>query len=252
MITARRSLRARHEFRFGTREIVALAVGSCLVSGVVFAAGLLIGREMGRGAAPSARASAPAAPASAHAEAASPDVAGAPPGEDRLTFYKTLTAPTLELPAPVPPRVEERLVPEEEPAPPAARPAREAAPPAPPRRLAPPRSGRPPAVRPPERLARAPAPARPAPPAASPAPAHPDGWTVQVSSFRSRTLADDLRARLAARGLEAYILTTATEEGQVRHRVRVGAYAQRGDAERVAAELRTERGLNPIVTARTR
>ena len=76
--------------------------------------------------------------------------------------------------------------------------------------------------------------------------------TVQVSAFRSRFLAEDLRARLGARGLDAYVVSSATEGGQVRYRVRVGAYASRGDAERVAAELRAERTLNPYVTPRAR
>ena len=82
--------------------------------------------------------------------------------------------------------------------------------------------------------------------------ADPALWTVQVSAFRSRFLAEDLRARLGARGLDAYVVSSATEGGQVRYRVRVGAYASRGDAERVAAELRAERTLNPYVTPRAR
>ena len=53
-------------------------------------------------------------------------------------------------------------------------------------------------------------------------------------------------------GLDAYVVSSATEGGQVRYRVRVGAYASRGDAERVAAELRAERTLNPYVTPRAR
>jgi hypothetical protein len=32
----------------------------------------------------------------------------------------------------------------------------------------------------------------------------------------------------------------------------VGSYPNRNDAERVVAELRSERGLNPLVTPRTR
>jgi len=77
-------------------------------------------------------------------------------------------------------------------------------------------------------------------------------WTVQVSSFRSRALAEELRARLATRGFDAYLLSAATEEGRVRYRVRVGAYPARVEAERVAAELRTERTLSPFVTPRSR
>jgi cell division protein FtsN len=77
-------------------------------------------------------------------------------------------------------------------------------------------------------------------------------WTVQVSAFRSRTLADELRNRLAARGFDVHVFASTTEDGRARYRVRVGAYASRGEAERVAGDLRSERGLNPIVTSRSR
>ena len=73
---------------------------------------------------------------------------------------------------------------------------------------------------------------------------------MQVSAFRSRSLAEELRARLAARGFDAYVFPSITEDGRPRYRVRVGAYPTRGDAERVAGELRSERGLNPLVTPR--
>ena len=77
-------------------------------------------------------------------------------------------------------------------------------------------------------------------------------WTVQVSSFRSRALAEELRTRLQAKGFDAYLVRVATDEGRVWHRVRVGGYATRAEAERVASELRAERNLNPVVTSRTR
>ena len=71
-----------------------------------------------------------------------------------------------------------------------------------------------------------------------------------MSAFRSRALAEELRSRLAARGFDAHVFPSITEDGRPRYRVRVGAYASRDDAERVAAELRSERGLNPLVTPR--
>jgi cell division septation protein DedD len=77
-------------------------------------------------------------------------------------------------------------------------------------------------------------------------------WTVQVSSFRSRALADELLARLSAKGFDAYLVSVTTDEGRVRHRVRVGGYASRAEAERVAGQLRSERNLSPFVTTRSR
>jgi cell division septation protein DedD len=79
----------------------------------------------------------------------------------------------------------------------------------------------------------------------------PEAWTVQVSAFRSRALAEELRSRLAARGFDAYVFPSITEDGRPRSRVRVGTSPARADAERAAADLRSERGLNPLVTPRT-
>jgi hypothetical protein len=47
-------------------------------------------------------------------------------------------------------------------------------------------------------------------------------------------------------------VSISPEEGRVRHRVRVGNFPTRGEAERVAQDLRNERNFNPFVTARTR
>ena len=197
--------------------------------------------------------------------------------EEKVTFYRTLTAPTQDLPQVGKPTVEERMVPKDEPVttPPAdAVPA--AAAPAEPRgavpeasrtepeapRAAPerktPKAPAPDATHPPPRATRparvgAPQPARPpAQVAVASATAEPEMWTVQVNAFRSRALAEELRARLAARGFDAYVFPSLTEDGRPRYRVRVGAYPARSDAERAATELRSERGLNPLVTPRTR
>jgi cell division protein FtsN len=73
-----------------------------------------------------------------------------------------------------------------------------------------------------------------------------------VSAFRSLALAEELRSRLAARGFDAHVFPSITEDGRPRYRVRIGSYASRSDAERAAGDLRSERGLNPLVTPRTR
>ena len=49
MIATRRLGRTRHEFRFGTRELVVIGAVFCLIAGLVFAGGVLVGREMTRG-----------------------------------------------------------------------------------------------------------------------------------------------------------------------------------------------------------
>ena len=281
MMATRRLGRTHHEFRFGRRELVVIGAVCCLIASLVFAAGIVVGREMTRGKG--------AARAEATREHRTPEPEGPRGGdapvktaatraEEKVTFYRTLTAPTQDLPQVGKPTIEERLVPKEEPppaaAPPAAevapeparaapeppRPAPEAAQPAPdapraaPERRTPKASEAAPAPRH-TRVARAPAvtPGRPAPPqlAAATTTAEPEAWTVQVSAFRSRSLAEELRQRLAARGFDAYVFPSITEDGRPRYRVRVGAYPTRSDAERVAVELRSERGLNPLVTPRS-
>jgi cell division septation protein DedD len=285
MIATRRLVRARHEFRFGARELVVIGAVFCLVTGLVFAGGILVGREMAKKGA--ARLDAGRESGRYDANGAGDEAPGktaATRTEEKVTFYRTLTAPTPDLPQVGKPTIEERLVPKEEPVARATAPAADSVAPAvtPPagddahstapatlERPAPPmpspstataspasptskvaEPSRPPRV---ARVAKAP-PARPAPAqlASAPGPAElPDTWTVQVSAFRSRALAEELRSRLAARGFDAYVFPSITEDGRPRYRVRVGTFASRSDAERAAGDLRSERGLNPLVTPRT-
>jgi cell division septation protein DedD len=255
--------RARHEFRFGGRELAILGAVFCLIATIVFAAGVMVGREMARakggGRAEIGREHHSPEPDGLRGPE-TPVKTAAAKAEEKVTFYRTLTAPTQDLPQVGKPTIEERLIPKEDGAPATAVDAA----PATSRPEADPSTA---AVKPskPAEAAPAPRPARPAkaPPASPARPpqqvasaastSDPDAaWTVQVSAFRSRSLAEELRSRLAARGYEAYVSPAMSEDGRPRYRVRVGAYAARGDAERVAADLRGERGLSPVVTQRTR
>jgi len=274
MMATRRLSRAHHEFRFGRRELAVLGAVFCLIASLVFVAGVVVGREMSRS---KARADVPRDSRLSDAEGhrgGDPVKTAATRAEEKVTFYRTLTAPTQDLPQVGKPTVEERMVPKDEPVPaPAPAPAADAAP-AEPRAAAPeaprtdPEASRaaaerktpkaadalhpPPRAKGPTRVG-APQPVRPpgAQVAAASTTAEPEVWTVQVNAFRSRALAEELRARLAARGFDAYVFPSLTEDGRPRYRVRVGAYPARSDAERAATELRSERGLNPLVTPRT-
>lgn len=238
------SFHAQHEIRIGTRQLWVFACAALVICGLTFVLGILVGREMGGASGGGVRAGASAAAGSADkaGRGGRPERAAS---EERLTFYQTLTAPTPTAPVVAPPVVEERIVQD---APALPKPARKA-------------ERRPAVVEPTaSRAAAARAPgamAAPAVPSVAPAPSQgvssePPLWTVQVSSFRSRSLAEELRARLASRGFDVYLVSTATEDGRVRHRVRVGSFAAKVDAERVATELRGERNLNPFVTSRAR
>jgi DedD protein len=83
----------------------------------------------------------------------------------------------------------------------------------------------------------------PAPKTSMPAPSA-SGWALQVNAFRSRENADKEVAQLKAKGYPAFV---APGQAGGLFRVRVGPYAQRADADRVAARMRQE-GMKPSVT----
>jgi N-acetylmuramoyl-L-alanine amidase len=66
---------------------------------------------------------------------------------------------------------------------------------------------------------------------------------VQVNAYRSRASADREAAALAEKGYDAYV--DASSNGLFR--VRIGAFANRDDANRIAARLR-EDGISSLVT----
>ncbi len=66
-------------------------------------------------------------------------------------------------------------------------------------------------------------------------------YAVQVVAVRSRGGAEELIARLRDGGLTAYIETIQTPEGEV-HRVRLGPYASRGQAESAQSRLQSMPG----------
>lgn len=101
--------------------------------------------------------------------------------------------------------------------------------------------------------AAAPREAAPAPPQASPprtlaalAPAEPPvrpvRIAVQVGAFAERESAERLRGQLEQDGYPAYVAPGA-DSGSARWRVRVGPFATRGEADRVAARLKSARAL---------
>lgn len=88
------------------------------------------------------------------------------------------------------------------------------------------------------------APARTAaPPATPPAPAA-GGWFVQTDAFGSRGNAEKRVAELKSKGHAAFVATSATGRA---FRVRLGPYAERTEADRLAARLRAE-GFTSSVT----
>jgi cell division septation protein DedD len=70
-------------------------------------------------------------------------------------------------------------------------------------------------------------------------------FTIQVVALRTRDDADKLVDRLGTKGYRAYL-----EEGSGSglHRVRVGRFADRNEAERVAQKLRDVEKFKPYIT----
>jgi len=109
-------------------------------------------------------------------------------------------------------------------------------------------------------LAPAPAPAvatKPAvhaiPRTAAPAPSIPASsasgkWTVQVGSYGSQANADKVVASLKQHGLHGSV-SHFSKAGHTYYRVRVGAYAEHGDAEKAAAAVAKAIGGKPQVVS---
>jgi len=227
---------------FGQWLVLGCAV--VVILGLTFTLGLLVGRQWARGSvasvAPSASEAvrkASAAPSRRGGIAAETMADRVPEPTEKLTFYQTLTEP---LDTGGPPRSEPKpvTVPVTVKVP-ASAPVTPPAPSAPPASVSlPPAPGRGAATPPP--VAKAPA---------SPAHAHAaSAWTVQVGAFKNRRQAEDTRQRLAAAGLEVYVASMASQDGQPRFRVRVGTYRTREEAAVVAERIRAQRSLTAFVT----
>jgi DedD protein len=74
-----------------------------------------------------------------------------------------------------------------------------------------------------------------------------NGFVVQVASLRSRDEADAIARRLSSKGFPSFVSTPGSSGPRV-FRVRVGKYADRGQAETVARRLEKEEQFKPWIT----
>ena len=93
-------------------------------------------------------------------------------------------------------------------------------------------------------------PPSPAPPPARPAPRSTIGsesgaFTIQVVALKTEDAAESLLARLKGKNYRAY-LEGGGDAGL--HRVRVGRFSSRAEAEKIAAKLRDEEKFKPYIT----
>ncbi len=75
-------------------------------------------------------------------------------------------------------------------------------------------------------------------------------WTVQVGVFGSAEQAVGVKKGLDQKGFEAQVAPMSTGDGQIRYRVRVGTFHSREEALREAERVRSERSLPTFVTAK--
>jgi len=97
-----------------------------------------------------------------------------------------------------------------------------------------------------EQLAPPPAP-RPAPPEPAAAAPADDGWVLQITALRDRDAAEALVKRLTDKGYPAFLVDPVPGEPAALHRVRIGRYADRAEAERIARQLEREEQFTPLI-----
>ena len=74
----------------------------------------------------------------------------------------------------------------------------------------------------------------------------PGFYTVQVASLRSKDSAQSIAANLIKKGFGAFIATSSSYRSGTWHRVRVGNFKKKSDAEKMAKKMRSE-SYKPIV-----
>lgn len=79
-------------------------------------------------------------------------------------------------------------------------------------------------------------------------PAGGDPYTVQVAALRAADAAERFAVRLQSKGFPAYVVEPSPEGPVAVYRVRVGRYADHGEAERIRLRLVQEEQLSPWIT----
>jgi DedD protein len=213
-------VRQRRHGTVGTPQWIALGVSALVILGLTFTLGALAGRQWARHSPPTVVADPARKAAPAPRRSGLTDVAlEQPPAvQEKLTFYKTLTAPLETTPS--------------------AKSDTLAKPPAPSKTQVPPPKGVAPGS---DRILPR---AEERPHAAS------TEWTVQVGVFGSAQQAVGVKKGLDQKGFEAQVAPMNSGDGQVLYRVRVGSFHSREEALREADRVRSERSLPTFVTAK--
>ena len=219
-----------------------------MVLGLTFALGMLVGRQWARQTplavvAESGRRAAAVARRPGLAAEAGADRAAEP--QEKLTFYKTLTAPLGAVPlsgkVDLAPKPQPTLRPQPTPRP-------RAAPEPAPDRAPEPQSARADGQAVPTRApVVVPAEDQLMPSGGESRPAGAD-WAVQVGVFKSSPQAERVRKNLTDAGFPARVTPVSGDDGQTWYRVRVGGLKTRDEALKTAERVRADRSLPTFVT----
>jgi cell division septation protein DedD len=217
----------------GRIQWITLFTAGAVIMGLTFTLGVLVGRQWSR---PAAAASADSGtrktvPPGKRGGLSGADLEPPPSVDQKLTFYRTLTAPLGRGFADASQRAEAKVQPAPEPL-----------------RVEPP---------PPypyttrgETLVE-----KPAVPEAQAALARAQVdaaglWSVQVAAFKTQGQAASLHKQLKEAGFDAYMAPAAAADGQTNYRVRVGTFKSKAEAQRMVERVRGERSLAAFITPR--
>ena len=220
-------------------KIFIIPVGVVVIIGV-FSFGYYIGRDQGNKT------------ASNEKPAALPEVVSQYlPKKEEFTFYKTLTEKgekTVSIELKPKQRPEEAVPSKKE----NAAPATEAKQKLQETAKAPEAKAEKPAVKPAvQQTAKAhhpPAPAQKEPAAAKQAPTR-LRYTIQVGAYPEKAMAEEETKNMKRRGYAAFLVATDIPEKGTWYRVRVGSFANKQSAERLARELKSKEGIDGFITA---
>jgi DedD protein len=220
-----------HEIQLSGKQLVFLFMATTVVSVVIFLCGVLVGRGVRaeRGDDTGVAAAAPAAPAPVVQTTPAPAEPPTPPAADELSYDKRLrgNAPAEQLKKPA---------------------ETTAAKPAPVPQPPPPQAAAPPAA-----VQQAAAISATLPGGARaadvPTSARAGNWVIQVHALQNREAASTFVRRLTAKGYPAFLLAPSAGSPQI-FRVQIGAFADRGEAEKIATRLEKEEQLNPAIKRR--
>ncbi len=73
-------------------------------------------------------------------------------------------------------------------------------------------------------------------------------YTIQISSYQEKELAEEDARKMKARGYAAIIVSSSVPDKGTWYRVRLGSFSNRAAAEKLANEIRSKEGISSFIT----